>query len=417
MENNYNNQDSIKLTDLLQSNDDDEFVIGKGFEVDESVELKKENRKRRRKSALKTTIWITSIFAVAIALSVFGIYALFDFLGIGFGRGENCQVYIKPGSSMTEISKQLQEAGAVKVPFLFNVYSKLKGHSGRYKYGLYTFNNESGYSKLADMLINEGAKAESVTVTIPEGVGIRDYVRIIEVDGEEKEVVTKGIATILEEKKVCSKEDFYDALKEVKLEGELLENCNDGRTYNSLEGYLFPDTYEFFAYDSPECARMVVEKMIKNAENKITKDMYKKAEDAGYNMNQILTMASIIQMEAGNNPDEMPKVAAVFYNRMNDKTSETGGELGSSPTCYYGNSYKNDDGRYNTYEVKGLPPGPLCSPGLDAIKAAINPAQNSPYFYFVTDSDGAFYYHKTLDEQNVTISILKEQEKWIYEKF
>lgn len=394
---------------------DDDFIIGKGFEVEQSVEQKdKKHKKRKNKkggSALKTVVWIAGIFVVAGLLATFGIYAFFDFLGLGFGRGENCQLNIRQGASTAEIAEELNEVGAVKMPILFRVYSKLTGYESQYKYGLYTFNTEKGYAGIADMLMNDGAKAESVTVTIPEGTGINDYIK--NVNGEEK--VIKGIATILEEKGVCSKDDFFYALNEAKLDSKLLKNCNEGRVYYTLEGYLFPDTYEFFAYDSEECARMVVEKMINNAESKITDDMYNRAEEMGYNMNEILTMASIIQMESGNNTEEMKNVAGVFYNRLGNK--DVGGTLGSSPTCYYGESFKNDDGRYNTYEIKGLPPGPLCSPGLDAINAALYPTENSPYYYFVTDSQGNFYYHKTYEEQSKTINRLQGDLNWTYEYF
>ena len=215
------------------------------------------------------------------------------------------------------------------------------------------------------LVMTEGAKAENVTVTIPEGTGINDYIK--NVNGED--VTVKGIATILEEAGVCTKSDFIYALNEVEFEdSRLLENCNVGKTYYALEGYLFPETYNFYSYDSAECAKMVVERMIAQTDKRITDEMYNRAEELGYTMNEILTMASVIQMEAGQNFKEMKNVAAVFYNRLNDKNE---GTLGSSPTCYYGESFKNDDGRYNTYDVKGLPPGPLCSPGLEAIKAAL----------------------------------------------
>lgn len=159
---------------------------------------------------------------------------------------------------------------------------------------------------------------------------------------------------------------------------------------------------------------MVVDRMIAQTDKRITDEMYDRAEELGYTMNEILTMASVIQMEAGQNFKEMKNVAAVFYNRLNDKNE---GTLGSSPTCYYGESFKNDDGRYNTYNVKGLPPGPLCSPGLEAIKAALYPTKDSPYLYFVTDKDGNFYYHKTAAEQQKTINSLKQGNNWIYEYF
>ena len=397
-----------------QTNDDDAFIIGKGFNVDEPTQNKKQKRGKRKAkkggSVLKNIIWIICIIVVSVGLGVTAVIGLFDFVGMGFGRGEVVQMDIPMGSSTVAIVEKLEETGAVKMPLLFRVYSKLKGYESQYKYGLYTFNTEAGYDGIADMLMNDGAKAESVKVTIPEGTGINDYTK--NVNGED--VVVKGIATILEEKGVCSKSDFIYALNEVVFDTKLLKNCNVGKTYYSLEGYLFPDTYDFYAYDSAECAQMVVEKMITQTESKITDDMYKRADEMGYSMNEILTMASIIQMESGQNTDEMKNVAAVFYNRLNSKDF---GTLGSSPTCYYGDSFKNDDGRYNTYNVKGLPPGPLCSPGLDAVNAALYPTENSDYYYFVTDKDGKFYLHKTMAEQNATIAKLQQGDNWVYEYF
>lgn len=393
---------------------DDDFIIGKGFNVEEtnSKEKKSRNKRATRKGAstLKNILWIFGILIVSVSLAVGIIVSLFDYVGMGFGRGGVVQMDIPYGSSTVAIAQKLEEVGAVKMPLLFRMYSKFKGYDSQYKYGLYTFNTENGYSKIADMLMNDGAKAESVQVTIPEGTGINDYTK--NVNGED--VTVKGIATILEEKGVCNKKDFIYALNEVELNTKLLENCNYGKTYYSLEGYLFPDTYDFYAYDSEECAKMVIEKMISQTEIKITDDMYARAKEMGYSINEILTMASIIQMESGQNTEEMKNVAAIFYNRLNSQDFST---LGSSPTCYYGDSFKNDDGRYNTYEVKGLPPGPLCSPGIDAINAALYPAEKDGYYYFVTDSNGNFYYHKTMAEQNATIAKLQQGDNWIYEYF
>lgn len=400
----------------MQNNDfninDDDFIIANGFSVEQEPEQKKKRNKRAKKggSALKNIIWILCIIAVSVCLAVTAIIGLSDYVGIGFGRGESCEMDIPYGSPTSAIAEKLEETGAVKMPLLFRLYSKLKGYESQYKYGLYTFNNDIGYEKIADMLMNDGAKAESVTVTIPEGTGINDYTK--NVNGED--VTVKGIATLLEQAGVCSKADFIYALNEIEFDTRLLKNCNVGKTYYSLEGYLFPDTYDFYAYDSKECAKMVVERLIKQTDSKITDDMYKRADELGYTMNEILTMASIIQMEAGQSTESMADVAAVFYNRLNSKDFAT---LGSSPTCYYGESFKNDDGRYNTYNVKGLPPGPLCSPGIDAINAALYPTQNSDYYYFVTDKNGNFYFHKTMAEQNATIAKLQQGDNWIDEYF
>ncbi|MBE6732850.1 MAG: endolytic transglycosylase MltG [Ruminococcaceae bacterium] len=391
----------------------DDFVIGQGFTVSEYEEASEPVAKKKsgRKSGgtFKSLAWILCIVVLSVGIAFGVIYAGADYLGIGFGRGVDCQMNIEMGSSTKAISNELKECGAVKIPLLFRLYSRLNGYDSQYKYGLYTFNNELGYGEIATMLITEGAKAESIRVTIPEGTGINDYTK--NVNGEK--VTVKGITTILEEAGVCTREDFLAALKTVSFDTELLKNAQIEKTYYKLEGYLFPETYEFFAYDSAECAELVVKKMIAETESRITDAMYKRAREMGYTINEIITMASIIQMESGQTVKAMPDVAAVFYNRLRSEDFAT---LGSSPTCYYGNSFKSDDGRYDTYKAKGLPPGPLCSPGIDAIKAALYPSDND-YYYFVTDKNSKFYFHKTMAEQNKTIAKLQQGDNWVYEYF
>ncbi len=416
----------------FSDNNDDAFIIGKGFNLSEestTVANDKKNKKRKKKNGnavVKSLIWIISIIIVSVGLAFGIIYAGADFMGIGFGRGEDTEMNIEKGTPAVKVAEQLKEAGAVKIPVLFRLYSKLNGYDSQFKYGLYTFNTEAGYDALAQMLINEGAKAESIKVTIPEGTGINDFTK--NVNGEK--VTVPGIATILENAGVCTRADFISALNEVEFKSKLLKNVNVGKTYYELEGYLFPETYEFFAFESSESAKLAVEKMIRESEKRITEAMYNRADELGYSMNEILTMASIIQLEAGIDAktaeakerlsDNMMGVASVFYNRMN--ATETGGTLGSSPTLFYGDSFKRDDGRYNTQAdndfsaIKGLPPGPICSPGLDAINAALYP-KKSDYYYFVTDSSGNFYFHKTIAEQNATIAKLKQGKQWIYEYF
>ena len=405
-------EDNFKDTN---KNEDDSFIIGKGFQVDtdgevpETSEKAKHAKKRVKRSTLKSIIWVFSIVIISVVLAVGIIYAGADFTGIGFGRGEDTTMEIEMGSSAAEIADKLEEAGAVKIPVLFRIYAKLMKYDSQFKYGFYTFNTEAGYDGLCEMLITEGAKAETVTVTIPEGTGINDYTK--NVNGED--VTIPGITTLLEQNNVCTRADFLEALDNASRKSKLLSQADDERTYHTLEGYLFPETYDFYSYDSKECAKLAVDKMLKEAERRITDDMFDRAEELGYSMNEILTMASIVQMEAGKNTEEMAKVAGVFYNRLKSDEFST---LGSSPTCYYGNSFKQDDGRYDTYKAQGLPPGPLCSPGMDAINAALYP-KASDYYYFVTDSSGNFYYHKTAEEQQVTINKLQQGQQWIYEYF
>ncbi len=364
--------------------------------------------KKKKVLIIVLSVLLALLLAVGITAGV--LWA--DFSGSS-RSGETITVEIKEGSGVSAIAEELESKGAIDSTLLFRVYSKLAKTETKYNYGTFTFKNDIGFEAIAEILINGGEKAQTVTVVIPEGTGINDYTK--NVDGSKATV--RGIATILEEAGVCTKADFFAALNEVATDGGIAADSSD-EAYYRLEGYLFPNTYEFYFHDSKECARLAVEKMLAETEKRITPEMRAQAEKMGYSINEILTMASIIQMEAGGNSEEsikeMPNVASIFYNRLNSASFPT---LGSSPTCYYGDSFENDDGRYDTYKVKGLPVGPMCSPGIDAINAALYPGDKAGYFYFVTDKNGKFYYHKTGAEQQATINRLQQEGNWVYEYF
>lgn len=359
----------------------------------------------------RTGLWIAlGVVAILVITAIIVVSsAVADYKGTS-RHGEMCTVIIPEGAAVSTIANLLEDAGAVDSALLFRVYSRLADTESRYQYGTYEFKNNIGFEAIANLLITQGTKAETKTVVIPEGTGINDYTK--DVNG--KDVTVPGIATLLEKAGVCTKEDFFTALDEVALDTKLLKSVNKDKAYEALEGYLFPDTYEFYFHNSKECAKLAIERMLSRSEECITDEMYARADKMGYTMNEILTMASIIQMESGQNGKEMANVAAVFYNRLKSDAFPT---LGSSPTCYYGTFNPADDDRYDTYKIKGLPPGPLCSAGLDAIKAALYPTENTPYYYFVTDSKGKFYYHKTSAEQSATINRLQQEGNWIYEYF
>lgn len=349
---------------------------------------KRKNRKKSKKT-LKALIWILTIVILSVALSWTIIVGTGEFLGIGPGRGHECVVEIEPGMSTAQIAKVLKEAGAINHDITFRLYSKFKGFDGKYSYGVYVFNNEIGYEDLANLLMTQGSKADSVTVTIPERASIDD------------------IAVKLEEAGVCKKADFYSAVREFETDS-FSSSIPKNEVHYILEGYLFPDTYNFYSYDSSECARLAVKKMYDQMKKVFDDKMIARANEMGYSIHQVLTMASIVELEASGAPDQMADVAQVFYNRLNDPSFST---LGSSPT----RKYPYGDGKYNTYICKGLPVGPLCSPSEKAIKAALYPNTEQKATYFVTDKSMNFYYNTTLDAHNSTIARLKKENNWIYE--
>ena len=197
----------------------------------------------------------------------------------------------------------------------------------------------------------------------------------------------------------CAQEDRYDFVKDIPTE----------KVYYRLEGYLFPETYNFYSYDSKECAHLAIDRMLKTLDSKLTEGVRAKISKSGYTLHEVMTLASIVELEAGGSPEEMPNVAAVFYTRLK---SDEYPKLQSSPT----QKYPYGSGKYDTYKSDGLPPGPLCSPSENSIKAAADPTANFDYYYFVTDAKMKFYYNKTLTEHNNTINRLKRENNWIGDK-
>lgn len=397
-----NPQEEIKAT-YTNLNDDFDYLLGtdNGFSFEETELTEVENAnakrkanpkaKRRKKAAVrsaKTVIWFITILVVSVVLAFSIILFASEYLGIGFNKGKECTVEISKGMSTSQIATELKDQNAISSALMFRIYSRLAGFDGSYEYGVYTFTNELGYEDLAKMLQTEGAKASSVKVTIPEQANIDDIMNLLEKNG------------------VCTKSDFRNAVRNGKYDFDFVEEIPTHEVYYKFEGYLFPDTYQFYNYDSKECAELAIRKMLQNTANRLTDEVRAKIKQSGYSIHDILTMASIIELEASAKHDEMPKVSAVFYNRLNWDEPKL---LGSSPTI----DYPYGNGRYNTNVHEGLPPGPLCSPSEDAILAAVSPADNFSATYFVTDSEMKFYYNNSLTAHQQTIAKLKQQGKWL----
>ncbi len=382
------------------NNNLDEFNIEKGFVIDDSgynsASSNKHSKKKGGNKALKTAIWIISVIIVSLGIAFGAIYIGADYLGIGFGRGGNCEIEVEKGSGTAKIAQGLKDCGAVNVPVAFRLFCKLKHYDGKFQYGLYTFDSELGYDSIAEMLMTEGAKADSVEVTVKDGMTVDD------------------IAKLLEKKKVCSKGDFIDAVQDGDFDYSFIKDIPTASVHYRLEGYLCPDTYMFYNYDSEKCAYLAVDKMLANLDKKLKKANISteetKINGETYNFHEIMTMASIVELEAGGREAESSKVAAVFFNRLKSDDFNT---LGSSPT----RKYPHGDGKYNTYECAGLPVGPVCSPSPETIKATLSPEKNFDYFYFVTDKSMKFYYNKTLTEHNNLKAKLKAENNWIYEEW
>lgn len=209
------------------------------------------------------------------------------------------------------------------------------------------------------------------------------------------------IALLLEENEVCSASEFMAAANDpLSLEGYSFDIPNPEERAFLLEGYVFPDTYEFYRNESASAA---LSRFLKNTQSKLAEKILSRCDELGYTVDEILTLASIIQEEAGD-PAEMGKVSSVIHNRLESREFP---RLQCDVATFYLRDYVKpyvDEAEYevfvdlyNTYNCEGLPAGPITNVGMDAINAALYP-EETDFYYFVTDSDGEYLYAETWNE-------------------
>ena len=219
-----------------------------------------------------------------------------------------------------------------------------------------------------------------VNVTIPEGYTVAQIFQLLE---------DSNVASVADLNEMAADHDYaFSFLQDIPLGDP-----------SRLEGYLFPDTYEF---TTPHSALYVINKMLVRFDEVFTDEMRAQVEKSGKTIHEVLTVASLIERETDGT--DQKRIASVIYNRLNDPTAETVGLLQIDATLTYINggrvpveADKQIDSPYNTYKYKGLPPGPIASPGLKAIQAAIDPEKTS-YFYYVLGDDNVHHFFKTYSE-------------------
>ncbi|QNU65834.1 endolytic transglycosylase MltG [Ruminiclostridium herbifermentans] len=295
-------------------------------------------------------------------------------------------VEIPMGSDTKAIANILKDGGLITNPQVFKIVSKLNGFDGKYQAGTHILKKDLELNDIMKVLIS---KPESVKITIPEGLTYKQIVKKFE---------DKGIAI----------EDKFDyAMKYEKYDFDFIKQItNTNNREFILEGYLFPDTYEF-AMNPGE--KVIINVMLRNFDSKLTKEHYKRAQELGMSMDQIITLASIIEREANSSADRR-LVSAVFHKRLKSK-EEYLRKLQSCATLQY--IFLNREGKvhdqityedttvddaYNTYLHPGLPPGPICSPGMDSINAALYPDEDTDYMFFIATGDGTTKFTKSYNE-------------------
>ncbi len=317
---------------------------------------------------------------VAIAVVVWLIVVLCDVFGWGFNGGKKVMVEIPDGCSVQEIAQILKKEDVIDFEFAFRLYEKL-GDNHLFRKGGHILDKGMGYGEIIDKLTDvPDVETGIVRVVIPEGFEVRQ------------------IAERLAEQGLVDKERFIDEAENGEFDHWFVNEIKRGE--NRLEGYLFPATYEFYINESEHD---IICRMLDTFEEKVV-PLYTSA-DTEMTLDSVVTLASIVEREAAND-GERKRIASVFYNRMDvDMT------LSSCATVQYiikerkpvlSNSDIQIKSDYNTYINKGLPVGPIASPGVQSVEAALFP-EDSDYLYFAARADGSENVFSKTGEEHMRI--------------
>ena len=310
-------------------------------------------------------------------------------------------VNIPEGATTKEVGKILKKAGIIEYSGVFNSYAKYRISkrsylTGEYIPGDHILNPMMNYDKLLDTLsAYERDVSGTVRITIPEGLTVNETLDLL---------VSKGVG---------KKEAYTEALQNFEYEYKFAEGLTkeelskhrfDTNISYRLEGYLFPDTYDFYLNENPVSA---LDKFLSNFNRKFEEEYYERAKELGMTVDEIITLASMIEKE-GNNPADYYYISSVFHNRL--KSSEYP-YLNSDATLQYAQDERsglydldtNMDHPYNTYKKPGLPPGPICNPGIQAIDAALYP-ERTGYYYFYTKKNGETVFTRTYAEHQRVVN-------------
>ena len=319
-------------------------------------------------------------------------------------------VEIKNGSTATDIAEVLKEKNLIKNALAFKIYTKLNKISGM-QAGTYKLNRNMEVKQIVENL-QKGTDyyPDEINITFLEGKNMR------------------WIAKTISENTANTENDVFNKLEDENYIKSLIskywflsDEILDKNIYYPLEGYLFPDTYTFS--NSNVTVEEIFSAMLDQMNDKL--ETYKeKIEGNGYNIHKLITVASIVELEAANE-DDRSGVASVIYNRIRNNMS-----LGSDVTTYYAikvdmserDLYQSELNAYNPYNTRGpkmegkLPVGPISTVSLKSMEAALNP-DTTDYLYFVADMNGKIYFGKNVEEHNKNIEMLQKQGLWYsYEK-
>ena len=339
------------------------------------------SRKRKNKRT-NTLIYLACVVLASCLLAGVGWLLVNDVCSLNKAPVE-VKLVVEEGDTLSDVANKLKDAGLINYKGVFKLTSGLFKYKSYVEPGSYDLNSDMDYRALIRNMHDWDADSKEsqglVDITIPEGYTVREIIDLL---------AQNGVATVEELEDACANFEYadYDFLDSDKL-----------GSIDRMEGFLFPTTYEF---DKNKSAVYAVDTMLTMFKSQISQQMLADIEASPYTLREIVTMASLIEKESIGDDTERKNISSVIHNRLENPNSEKGGRL--LQLCSSINYIMVHDGvktfdtaidhPYNTYIHEGLTPGPICNPGLSAIKAAIYPADTDYYFFALgTDKKSHFF--------------------------
>ena len=345
------------------------------------------SRKRRKDKTTRTLIYLACVVLASCLLAGVGWLLVNDVCSLNKDPVE-VKLVIEEGDSLSDVANKLKDAGLINYKGVFKLTSGLFGYKSYVEPGSYDLNSDMDYRALIRNMHDWEADSKEaqglVSVTIPEGYTVREIIDLL---------AQNGVSTAAELEDACANFEFADY--------DFLDDSQLG-SIDRMEGFLFPTTYEF---DKNKSAVYAVDTMLTMFKSQISQQMLADIEASPYTLREIITMASLIEKESIGDDTERKNISSVIHNRLENPSSEKGGR--ALQLCSSINYIMKHDGvktfdtkidsPYNTYINPGLTPGPICNPGLSAIKAAIYPADTS-YYFFALGTDGKSHFFTDYNE-------------------
>ncbi len=373
---------------MKKNNDDSRYNLIKYLK---RMKKKRDERKPSKVWAILRPITIYIISAVLV-VSVFsyGIYSVFNYFFGPVDKNDKSAVLftIGEGASFSSVATKLEDAGLINSSFSLKLLADFTSVSSKVKNGEYYLDRTMSVQDILDVITRSTSSNGVIKVTLVEGMTVADFAEALKNAG----VISSTESFLNECKNPQNYSDYYF----------ISDICENDNLKYGLEGYLFPDTYEFYVNSSND---EVIKRMLSQMNKKYTTKYTERADELGLSMHEVITLASIVEKEGRG--EDFYKISAVFHNRI-----KKGMRLESDVTVQYALGIKKlvlsteqlkVDSPYNTYVVKGIPAGPICNPSIEAIKAVLYPDEeilNGGYLYFtLTDPyTGEVKYSKTYSD-------------------